>query len=75
MERPPNQGSILMDTSSPDPLFSKLSEVSEAEGRITKPPRTHPDTVPDILISPALDRVRELEHRSAPQLHLGDTSL
>jgi len=63
MERPPSQGSILVDTSLPGPSFSKLSEVSEAKGHITKLPGTRPDAVPDILISPALGHVRELEHR------------
>ena len=73
--RPPSQGSVLIDTSSPDPPPPKLSEVSEAKGHITKPSRTRLDAVPDISISPALDHVRKLERRPAPPLHLGDTSV
>ena len=72
MERPPTQGSILTDTSSPDSLF-KLSEASKAKGHTAEPPRARPDTVPDILFSPASDHVRELKHPPAPLLHLGDT--
>jgi len=76
MERPPSQGSILTTvTSSPDSLFSKFSEVSEAKVHITRPPRALPDAVPDILISPVLDHVCELKHQPAPLLHLGDTSV
>jgi len=75
MERPPSQGSILTDTSSPDSLFSKFSEVSEAKVHTTRPSRTLPDAVPDILFSPVLDHVCELKHQPAPLLHLGDTSV
>jgi len=75
MERPPSQESILTDTSLPDSLFSKFSEVSEVKVHIPRPPRTHPDAVPDILISPALHHVCELKHQPAPLLHLGDTSV
>jgi len=75
MERPSSQGSIPTDTSEPDSLFSKFSEASEVKIGITRPPRTRPGAVPDILFSPVLDHVCELKHLPVPLLHLGDVSV
>ncbi|KAF9648265.1 kinase-like protein [Thelephora ganbajun] len=45
MERPPSQESTLTDTSTPDSLFSKLSEASEAESSIAEPARASTDVL------------------------------
>lgn len=84
MERPPSQGSTHTETSLPDSLFSKLSETGT---HITESPRTSTEAlgrdsfskdessaiIPDISLSPASGRVRELRHPPALPLHLGDT--
>jgi len=69
----PSQRSTLTDTSLPDQLFSKLSEVSETEGHVTEPPRKSTDALPDILSSPALDYVRKLKRPLAQPSHLSGT--
>ena len=80
MIRPPSQESTPTDVSSPDSLFSKISEVSEAESPITEPPRKSTDALAwdshsrgGITDALPADHVCELKQRPAPPSQLADT--